>query len=231
MIILIHGENELEKSAYIYLLKQQGGKEVVYLNIQNTDVSQLIQNVSAPPVFFPKRLVILENFFKKKLPFDFSFVNEQVDLVILEKKRVPEHQIKKLPHFVKVLLFKEEPIIFRFLDSLYPQNKRQAIANFQKVRQKKEPQLLFWLITQHIRRLLLAKEAGRKALREEERLSEWQIQKYQDIAERFSRFQLEKIYKKIFSVEFAHKQGVADLEEVLPFLIFELTGPFQARYT
>lgn len=231
MIILIHGENELEKHAYINSLKQLGKQEIVSLNIQNTDIGQLIQTVSAPPVFFPKRLVILENFFTRKLPFDFSYVHPQVDLVILEKEKLAEYQIKKLPPFVKVLLLREEPYIFRFLDSLYPKNTKNAMSLLQKVKQKKESQLLLWLITQHIRRLLLAKEEAEKTLKEEERLREWQIQKYQNIAKRFSKSHLEKIYKKIFSVEFAHKKGEADLEEVLPLLIFELTRPFQPRYT
>lgn len=231
MIILIHGENELEKNAYITSLKERGKQEVVSLNVQNTDTGDLIQAVSTTPVFFPKRLVIFERFFTKKNPFDFGFVHPQVDLVILERGKLAEYQIKKLPSLVKVLLLKEEPAIFRFLDSLYPKNTKDAMIWLQKVRQKKDPQLLFWLITQYIRRLLLAKEGALESLKDGEKLRDWQIQKYQSKAKRFSRFHLEKIYKKIFSLEFAQKFGGADLEESLPLLIFELTKPSETRYT
>lgn len=228
MIFLIHGENEVEKHAYLDILRERQEQEIVSLNSQNLSSDELFQALRSQPLFYPKRLVILENFSLSGLDIDFVNIHSQVDLVALSSQKLTQEQIQKLPAPVKQILFKAEPHVFRFLDNLHPGGRKMALMHFRKIDNSQKSELLFRLIIQQIRRLLLAGEVSVKVLMEAERLLLWQAEKYAKLSGYFSKQSLLKIYRKLFALELSHKQGESNLSELWPSIIFELTRASQA---
>lgn len=231
MIFLLHGENEVEKRSFLISLKTRASQEIITFDGRRLDLGQFTQAVSSAPLLYPKRIVIVEDFSPSKVPLDFSNLHFQVDLALVAHKKLLDHQLGKLPKETKVMLFKEEPFLFRFLDSIYPGNSKGAFGYFRKIKGAYDTEFLFWLLTQHVRRLIIAKEGGQKWLAEQERLQAWQVEKYQKLTQRFFLSHLRTIYRKIFTLEHSSKQGEADLKELLPLLVFELTRTPSDRYT
>jgi len=225
MVTLLYGDDQVSLREYLGKLKEDYKDwEVLNIDLSLAKEEEVQQALNSSPLIACGRLVILENWFsqKSRKP-NLSQIDKNVSVIILERSRVTASQIKNLPPGTKVFLFREDPVVFRFLDSVFTGNKRKAFYLYSRTLAKRiEPEMLYYLLVSHFRRILIAKESGSAALTQIENLASWQIEKYKSLATRFDKEKLVAYYKRLLDLEQASKTG-SDLTLLLPFLILELT--------
>ncbi len=108
--------------------------------------------------------LVLENFFglpKKQLDETAEYIkklDETVDFFIWQDKRLYPNQLNKLPGSKKVKEFKLPNTIFKLLDSIGIGDAKQLLGYLQASFQTHPPELIFFLIQQRLRQMILAKE-------------------------------------------------------------------------
>jgi len=225
MVTLLHGDDTINLEKYLDKLKEDhAGWEVVNLDLSLAKDEEVQQALYSRPLLACGRLVVLEKwFFKKRSKPDLSKIDKDVSVIIVEKSKLTQNQIKNFPPSTKIFLFREDPIVFKFLDSLFSGDRRKVFSLYYHVLAKRiEPEMVYHLLVSHLRRILIAKEADKLTLGEIENLAPWQIEKYQILANRVNRTKLILSFKKLLNLELALKSG-DDLTLILPFFILELT--------
>lgn len=223
MIYLIWGEDQTQARFFLDSLKQpKGSTELAELDLKTARPEFLYQNLTSAPLFYSKRLVVVENFFQVRAKINPALIHPQVILVILERTKKRKVDLSLQGTSFKEITFKLEKLIFRFLDNLYPANFKVALPLLAKILPNHDPALVFYQILAHFRRLMLAKGDG-WGQGKVENLADWQIEKYQRLAAKFSQQKLEKAYKALFELEVGFKTGKADLADNLPQVILQLT--------
>lgn len=225
MVTLLYGDDQVSLRQYLDKLKEDHKDwEIQELDLTSVKDEELHLALNSRPLIACGRLVILENWFsqKSKRP-NLSDIDKNVSVIILEASRVGTKDIKSLPPGTKVFLFREDPVVFKFLDSLFAGNKKRAFYLYSRTLAKRiESEMLYYLLVTHFRRILIAKESQNLTLGQLENLAPWQIAKYKSLATRFDKEKLITYYKKLLNLEQAFKTG-SDLAQLLPFLILELT--------
>jgi len=225
MVTLLYGDDQIRLRWHLDKLKEDHqGWEVVNLDLISANEEDVFQALYSDPLFACGRLVVLENWFSPKVKKpDLAQINKNVDVIILEKSKVAESQIKDLPPETQILLFREDPIVFRFLDSIFAGNKRRVFYLYTRtIAKKAEPEMLYHLLVSHLRRVLLAKETDDRTLRQIENLAPWQIEKYKNLSQRFKKEKLIACYRRLLDLEQASKTS-SNLNSLLPIFILELT--------
>jgi DNA polymerase III delta subunit len=225
MVTLLYGDDQVSLGGYLDRLKEEHKDwEICRLDLTSAKEEELNLALNSRPLLACGRLVILENWFsqKKRKP-NLSEIEENVSVILLERSRIAQNQIKNLPPGTKVFKFYEDPVVFRFLDSLFAGNKKRAFFLYCRILDKRiEPEMLYYLLVSHLRRILIAKESQSLSLAQLENLAPWQVAKYENLATRFDRKRLIFLYQKLLDIDQALKTG-SDLSWLLPFLILELT--------
>ncbi|OGD86900.1 hypothetical protein A2Z23_01390 [Candidatus Curtissbacteria bacterium RBG_16_39_7] len=225
MVTLLYGDNQVSLREYLDKLKEDHNDwEFLDLDLISAKEEDVNLALNSKPLFAPGRIVIFENWFSQKSKkADLTKVDKNISIIILEKSRVGTKDIKNLPPGTKVILFREDPVVFNFLDSLFANNKKMAFYLYSRILAKRiEPEMLYYLLVSHMRRVLLAKEANAADFAQIENLAPWQITKYKSIATRFDKEKLIHSYKRLLDLEQSFKTG-SDLNQLLPLFILELT--------
>lgn len=216
MIILFHGENQLasrldlsEKISF-YRAKKA---EIIKINGLKTNLTEVKQACESKSLFGEKRLIVVENFFnqlrskqKNEIQSYFKNLTTEVDIIFWEKKAITSAQLRQIPANTKVLFFKVEPIIFKFLDSLFPGNLKRSLNLLKQCYQKDSPEMIFYMLCRQIRLLILARDLGKKGLTP---MPFWMQNKFLSQSRRFSLDKLLGLHRHLLKIDFEQKTGRA----------------------
>ena len=233
LIYLLHGLNHLASRNYLNLLISQAklkNQEIIRLDGEEVGLGDLKQVMDAGSLFGQDRLVIVENFFsrqqsKEKLailkyllkrdkPFKETIPKQ---IIFWEKKQISASILKKLSKEWQIKLFKIPAIIFKFLDSLRPNNSKVLLSLLQQSIKADSANFVFYMLARQVRFLILTKDLGKAGLP----LPSWQQAKFLKQVENFTLKQLIIIYKKLLEVDTVVKSGqtLMSLESHLDLLI------------
>lgn len=228
---LLHGDNYPQSrerlNAQVEEFRNRGIKEQVKLNGQKVSLGEVKQAMEAKSLFGGERLVIIENLLsasvsKRQKEIIAYFLGESHDFpcILWEKKEIKGAVLSKFKSKFKVEIFKIPAIIFKLLDSIQPGNYQQMIGLFHQM-DKKEPEMVFYMLCQRVRQLILAKDLGGKGL---EGLQGWQQARLLRQAENFELEQLLFFYHKLLEVDYQQKtsQTPFDLSSTLDLLLANL---------
>ena len=212
MFYLLHGPNT--KASYDRLSDLESkiskdkqikfGKEHTY-----DDLYQAVFNTS---LLDDKQLVVVQNFIKdKKIDFKKGVFAKDIPdktIIFYEQSQLTPATITKLPKHFNVEIFKNEPLIFYFLDSISP-SLMPSLKNMQSLQASEEP-LLIWQLANRFLLLTLAKPGlspqaasgvgGRP-------IAPWQWQKIKSQAMRFDLSTLKSIYSGLLKIDYMIKTG------------------------
>jgi hypothetical protein len=225
MVTLLYGDDQVSLRQFLAKLKEEHKNwEIINLDLTSTKEEEINLALNAKPFIASGRLVILENWFSQKSKrLDFSHIDKNVNIVIIAKSKVGAKDIGSLPKDAKIFHFKEDPIVFKFLDSLFAGNKIRAFYLYSCILAKRiEPEMLYYLLVSHLRRILIACESQTADLAKIESLATWQVAKYRSLSERFNKEKLINSYTRLLDLERSFKTG-SELSQILPLLILELT--------
>lgn len=224
MIYLLHGE---EKTAAYSRLGQiakiyPNSKRITFSKENTRD--DLYMAIFGISLIEEETILVVQNFLKdKKINVkDEIFKNTPKDkiLILWEQAQIAPAQVKTLAAFARIEVFKPEPVIFRFLDSLTP-NSKTPLRILEDL-QNEDPTVaysypLMWHLSTRILLMILAKMdanlalAGRISGRP---LAPWQWDKIKMQARPFDLETLKNFFKGALIVDLLIKTGKTNLDQM-----------------
>jgi DNA polymerase III delta subunit len=217
-MIILHGENivasrqALEKE--ILAFKERGADEIITLDGGKLELTELKQALESASLLGKDRLVVIENLLSatksKRKEEAINYLSQEgkkTPLILWEPKEIGKLGLKKLASKAKINLFKIPPLIFKFLDSLSPQDKKNSLKLLHQCLRADSPEIVFYMICRQIRLLIIARDLGKKGLP----LAPWQQAKFLSQAQKFNLDQLLKIQQRLLKIDYEQKTGRAAL--------------------
>lgn len=126
------------------------------------------------------------------------------DLVLWEKKELTKTILKKFPHLI-AKLHKTPVSIFRFLDSLSPQNTKQSLDYLHQAAAELEEGFIFIMFVRRISDLLIAKSGDTSGL------SPWLATRLSSQAQAWPESTLLSLHKQLAEFDYKYKTGQTKL--------------------
>lgn len=222
-MIIIHGDNQVESRNFLSKLTAlQKEKEIVRIEGKEISIDRLKQELENNNLFGKEKFVVIENLLSQSSSqpiLSYLIKTRPKNLVIWENKEINSNKIRQLKAEEK--LFKLPPIIFKFLDSLLPENGRQSLRLMKQAIIQSSPENVFYMLARQVRYLIIAHELGLKGLSE---LHPFQQQKIATQAKKFNLSQLLIVHRKLLYIDWQQKTGKTpfDLSAQLDLLIASL---------
>lgn len=217
MKFLIHGENILAAQSFIDQMKAKYTHDKIEAYNEYKNYSSQIRMIfNSNSLFSQEKLILIfNNKFENSIIADAKNLDKNFNLIIWIKKQLTYSQLSKIDHTWKIYNFKPEPLIFKFLESIYPGNFKQALLYYkQLINTNFEFSFLFQMLVKHFRNLLLIKSNYPKITN----LSDWQITKINQQNTKFNRKTLLSAYRLFCKFDYQHKIGMVDD----PYLVLSL---------
>jgi len=230
MITILHGEDIVKSRRQLEVIKNQHRDfEIISLDGKKLDLTGLKQALESASMFKNGRLVVIENFLASKNKNQEEIIKYLADeppgaeLVLWEGVSFEGRRLLKLKG-ARVLEFKPEPVFFRFLDSIRPNNTKEMLTLLLQSKRVEQPEIIFYMLIRQFRLLLLIKDGVFSGIEEIDRLAPWQKQKLERQARYFSLEQLVDIYHQLFKIDCQQKTGenTFDLAKTLEFFVAKL---------
>lgn len=215
MIILLHGDNIVVSRNELERLKKEKTKEVLTFDGGKIDLSELKQALEAKSLFGQEKIVILENFLSQKPSTVKNQIIEYlknlettVDLILWEGKEMEKKSLDSFPS-AKKQLFRLDPVLFKFLDSLKPGSGKTAVALLREVLRREEVELVFYMLVRQFRLLIALKNVSKDSISEIVKLGSWQKEKLARQANNFDLEDLLRIYHQLLEIDSKSKTGLS----------------------
>lgn len=212
-MLILHGENTVLSRHKLIGFTQNFKGEIVRLEGGKLSLTDLKQAVESSSLFGQKRLVVIENLFTRRPSADkeklLKYLKEQksTNLIIWERKTIDGRSLISFK-FAQIEKFVIPAIIFKFLDSLSPQNKAKTLFLCHQILRQEPPEMIFYMLTRRIRNLLIVKDLGEKGL---EKMAPWQKAKLARQAKQFNLKQLLFFYQNLLKIDWQQKTGRAPM--------------------
>ena len=214
MLTILHGSDIVSSRNKLTQLKQESNtNEIITLFGEKTELSDIAQAFESQSLFATKRLIILENLIETKDKELVASVlnhikkNTLYDVIFWEAKEIKKELLALFPKTATVFFFKQERLMFQFLDSIRPENTRQTLSLFHKVLAIEAEELVFYMLVRQFRILLGI--VSNAPIDEVKRLAPWQKGKLERQARAFSQQKITDLYQKLFQIEKEIKTGAS----------------------
>jgi DNA polymerase III delta subunit len=212
MIYLLHGEGQSEsRSSLLEFISKakEDKKEVVKIDGKTVNLPDLRLALRAETFFSSQKLLILESFFSrpksKQKDKILNFLKKKQtnqDIVLWEGKKIPGTTTRWLKNW-QIKEFSRPVLIFKFLESLTPNNTAAALKLLKSCLKKDAPELVFYMLARQIQNLILAKDLGEKGVLG----APWQKKKLILQAGKFTLNNLTSVYNKLLNIDADIKTG------------------------
>ena len=211
MIIVLHGDdlNSSYNRLQTILTKFQ---HVQHLKLSNSNSKEdLINALLTTDMFEPEKIIICENFIssQKIKANDFKGFPKDAHLIFWEQKQLSPSIASKLKSAVQIEIFKEQPQVFWFLDSISPFS-QNTLAAFNKIDSPNEKNITYHLANRMFLLILAKLQIKRETASQiaGKPMADWQWQKIQNQARNFSLTNLAKIFKGVLRLDSLIKSGL-----------------------
>lgn len=216
MIFLFHGDDLLRsRLAFEQVKAAHQDAETLTFEGKKISLTELKEVMETGSLFGRSRLIVIENLLSSKKGVSLQEIvsylqlkRANIDLVLYENETLNKTLLSKLPD-AKVELFKHEPVMFKLLEALRPNNVRQTIELWQLTCRSESPEIIFFMMVRHLRLLLLIKEGVEEGVDEIVRLAPWQKERLTKQSGYFTLEQLVKLYHELLDIDHRQKSGEA----------------------
>ena len=213
MIHILHGENTAKSRETLHQFKDKYSNYEILSYSAPIELTTVKQSIESQSLFSKPRLLILENALSsigRKKRDDVSdylaISNDDIDIVLWEGKQLTPGVLGKFKK-AKVSIFKYDATLFEFLDSLGLE-KKISLSLLHKTLEREAAELVFFMITRHIRILLGLKLNAN--IPEVSKMAPWIRGKYTRSLSQFTEKKLTKLLMSLFSIEQRWKSGNMD---------------------
>lgn len=230
MITILHGDNIVASRNRLHELRQENkGKEIVSFATV-PDKTSLVQALESQSLFGGERVVTAENILaglgrktKDDLLAYLTSGKFDTDCILWEPKIISKTTLASFPKSTHVELFKLTTALFKFLESIAPNNAGEMLQYFHESLPREGAELIFSMLIRQVR-LLLAIATDAQGLDELNRLVPWQESKLRQQAAKFTIADLLELHQRLYSIDYEQKLGknVLVLEDTLDILLTEI---------
>jgi len=209
-MVIIHGENTVLSRQHLSELIEKFKGEVIKLEGEKLTLTELQQAIESQSIFGKDKLVIIFGLFSRKPSkekgglLDYCQKENPQNLIVWEEKKIDGRVLVNFRR-AKIDFFDLPKIIYKFLDSLSPLNKKTSLLLLHQCLKKEPPERVFYYLCRRIEELIIAADLGKKGL--EEKLKEWQKEKLVRQANIFGLEKLINIYQKLLVIDYQQKTG------------------------
>lgn len=210
-MIILHGEDANKSyERLITLTEELKSKqfEIVTLEASEIDITSLRQELGSNELFGSPKCFVVKNLLsgtksknKDKL---IEVINQVTDheIILWENKGLTPTVLKKFPH-TQIESFTISPVIFKFLDSLRPDNTKNILLSWKKLlNEGTEPEFVFAMLVRQIKLLIQAK-SGSSYLK----LAPYPARLITQQATYFTLDHLLDLYQELFNLDVKIKTG------------------------
>ncbi|HBC44714.1 MAG: hypothetical protein UX08_C0002G0019 [Candidatus Collierbacteria bacterium GW2011_GWB1_45_35] len=215
MITLIHGEDTLssyKRLTELIEVSKTAQLEIVVKDASELDLAQLRQDTSIVNLFGVKNCLVIKNLLggtksKTKDALIQSIVTgSESEIILYESKKLTEAVLKPFSK-AKIEAFNINPVIFKFLDSLLPENTQVILSGWNKlIELGHEPEYVFAMLVRQVRLLIQAK-SGASYLK----LSPYPKKLITSQATFFTLNQLLDLHNRLYQIDKRVKTGLSSL--------------------
>lgn len=212
-MLILHGENIDQSRRFLASRLKSFAGEIIKLEGENLNLSELKQAVEGNSLFGKDKLVVIFNIFsrrpskEKENLLEYLKKEKPKNLIVWEGKKIDGRVLTSFA-FGQIRRFDLTPIIFRFLDSLSPQNKKNSLILLHQCLRFEPAEVVFSLLCRQVKDLIIAIDLGKKGL---ENLPDWKKEKLAIQAKKFGLEKLIKLYQKLLEIDYAQKTGKTPL--------------------
>jgi len=225
-MLILHGENTVLSRQKLTNLSQHFQGEVLRLEGEKINLTDLKQAIESNTLFGQARLLIIENLFVRRPSKEkeelLKYLKEEKpkNLIIWERRTIDGRSLISFK-FAQIERFAIPAIIFKFLDSLSPQNKSQSLYFLHQCLYQEPPEVIFYMLSRRVGDLILAADLGEKGL---EKMASWQKNKLIHQAKQFNLKKLIFLYRQLLKIDWHQKTGqtIMPLTSQLDLLIASL---------
>ncbi|TRZ48066.1 hypothetical protein D4S03_10410 [bacterium] len=211
MITILHGEDAIKSYGRLSVLTgelKSKQVEVVTEDAEEIDITKLRQELGSSGLFGSSKCFVIKNLLsgtksknKDKLLDALSQVTDH-EIILWENKGVNATTLKKFPKAV-VETFSISPVIFKFLDSLRPENTKNILLSWKKLlNEGTEPEFVFSMMVRQIKLLIQAK-SGPPYIK----LAPYPARLITQQANYFNLEHLLDLYQKLYDIDVKIKTG------------------------
>ncbi|OGD62629.1 hypothetical protein A2160_04940 [Candidatus Beckwithbacteria bacterium RBG_13_42_9] len=211
MIYFLHGDNLVASRNFLKSLIDQAknkSQEIIRLDGNTIKIEEVIQALDSNSLFGNTRLVVIEGLFsrpkseaQKQILTYLHARQDNAELVLWEKKEIGKILQRHLPHKTVIQVFKTPALLFKFLDQLNPQLKKEALQTLHELLKTEAAELVFFMLVRQVRNLLLVAFNQRIAG------APWMIGKLKKQANILNKERLLTMYKELGTIDESVKTG------------------------
>lgn len=208
MKYFLHGDDITQSRNFLNTLRQKNSGETIILDGKTVNTGDLIQAIEPQSLFSGNKIVIVENVSAKKSVKEvkeilsyLSKLQTDVDIILWEAKEIGQPILKQIIDSFTVKSFKSPKIMFKFLESVKPDNKSDFLELLTSLRKNSSNEFLFLMMARQLR-LLIQFKSGALV-----NMPSWIQGKLKSQADKFSDKQLFDIYRKLLMIDIAQKTG------------------------
>jgi len=208
-MVIFHGENTVLSRQRLNGEIEKFKGEVIKLEGEQLTLTELQQAVESRSIFGADKLVVVFGLFsrrpsreKEKL-LNYCQKENPQNLIVWEEKKIDGRILGNFKR-VKIEFFDLPKIIYKFLDSLSPVNRKTSLLFFHQCLKKEVPERIFYFLCRHVEQLIIAADLGKRGL---ENLPDWKQEKLLRQAKTFGLEKLISLYQKLLAIDYQQKIG------------------------
>lgn len=214
MITLLHGDDiASSRNALQEEKAKHTDKEVVTLYGKSTGIAELTLATDSDSLFAIPKLIIIENLLKGPPSKEKTAMLEHVsgslihEIILWEDRKIQAGVLKKYFSKARVSVFDFPAQLFKFLDSLSPNNTKNIISGFHNLLKKEEAELIFVMLIRQFRYMIMTYDSKETVAE----LPSWQAHKFRHQATLFSLENLISCYRQLIAIDYRIKTGQTPL--------------------
>jgi DNA polymerase III delta subunit len=226
-LIILHGEDVVASRQAFNREKEIFAGEKLVFEGRDLGPSILVQAFEASSLFVEDKALFIENLIGEAEPEVHKIIRDRLDqegpqIVVWEKKKLTSKQRNSFPG-AQLREFKLPQIIFKYLESLRPGNRREALSLLQQALGQNKSHYIFQMLIWHFRHLLIV---GGNNWKEHFNLPGWRVGKLKKQLSFFSKARLIELYESLLKLDVAQKRGgFPSLEQGLTNFTIQATRP------
>jgi|GEM_PF-569403 len=215
-MLIIHGDNLVESRNYLNSQIAAARKKkqlITRIEVKDLNLTDLIQFTKSNSIFNQDSLIVIFNFFsllpsnKKTEIIQYLKNNQTLNLILYQDRTIPSPTIRSF-NKTQVQYFKQNPIIFNFLESIRPGNSTDTLKWFYQLQSQGESaEMIMAMIIRQIRLLISLSGADNNF-----QLSPWQKNKLLKQVKFFRPQQLLELHQELYLIDKNLKTGVNPLD-------------------
>jgi DNA polymerase III delta subunit len=209
-MLIIHGDDTTKSRLFLNQqidTAKKKGISIIRLEAKNLDITNLTQHLESSSLFQEDKTIIIFSPFslpqsaKKSKLFEYLKQNQDKNITLYQDKPLTAPILKQFPNS-QTQIFKINPLIFSFLESLKPGNSIQTLKIYFNLERQEPAEMIFAMFIRQIRLLITTKFSPEKL-----NLAPWQKTRLINQAKNFIENDLLNLHQELYQIDKDIKTG------------------------